>query len=123
MKGSKFHVDENGCHIWDRAKNNRGYGVVWYLGKVRLAHRVAWHERYGAWPAADMVIDHQCNTKACVNVGHLRELSNSQNLRRAYPRGDAETERRRARWRAANARRRGNYRYTEEGEENTLVQD
>lgn len=35
---------------------------------------------------------------------------------RAIPRGDAATERRRARWRRANARRRGTYLLTEGGE-------
>ena len=39
-------------------------------------------------------------------VDHLREMDNYANLRRAIPRGDAETEKRRERWRRANAKRR-----------------
>lgn len=104
------------CIIWPKAKNSRGYGVQWFEGKVRLAHRVSWFQKHGRWPADDMVIDHICETKACVNAEHLRELPNHLNLRRAYPRGSAEVERQRAKWRQANARRRGNYRYTEGGE-------
>lgn len=103
----KYKVDPTtGCHIWLKARQTRGYGVVWFDGKVRLAHRVAWFLEHGAWPAEGAVLDHSCDTKSCVNPHHLRELTNSQNIRRAYPRGDVPTEKRRAGWRAANARRR-----------------
>lgn len=112
----RYTIDSNGCHIWAKARNTRGYGMTWHDGKVRLAHRVAWFDFYGAWPSPDLVLDHICNVKACVNVAHLRELENHLNIRRAYPRGDAETEKKRAQWRKANAKRRGTYRYTEGGE-------
>ena len=62
-----------------------------------------------------MVTDHICENKRCINVDHLRELPNHLNLRRAIPRGDAETEARRKRQRIADAKRRGNYKYKEEG--------
>jgi hypothetical protein len=112
----RFVVTESGCHIWQRAKNSRGYGVVWFDGKVRLAHRVAWFLEHGSWPCADLVLDHACDIKPCVNAMHLREMENWRNLRRAIPRGDEATEARRAGWRRANAKRRGTYRYVEGGE-------
>lgn len=103
----KFAVDPTtGCHVWQRAIQSRGYGSVWFDGKVRLAHRVAWFLRYGRWPADGRVLDHICNNKACVNVAHIRELPNSLNIRRAYEPCDEETMRRRIRWRRANQRRR-----------------
>ena len=105
-----------GCHIWQKARNSRGYGVFWFDGKLHLAHRVAWFLAHDAWPNPSLVLDHICEVKECVNPAHLRELTNSQNLRRAIPRGDAATEARRARWRKNSARSRGNYRYTEGGE-------
>ena len=104
--GTSYVVDSNSCHVWQRAKQTRGYGVVWFDGKVRLAHRVSWFLAHGAWPAPDKVLDHACDNKSCVNVDHLREMDNYANLRRAIPRGDAETEKRRERWRRANAKRR-----------------
>ena len=101
----KFEVDpETGCHVWLKARQTRGYGVVWFQGKVRLAHRVAWFHHYGEWPIEGMVLDHACNNRGCVNVAHLREMTNGDNIQRAYPRGDAATELRRLRWRESQAR-------------------
>lgn len=110
-----------GCIEWTRSKNSRGYGVIYFDGKLHLAHRAAWLFEHGAWPDPMQVIDHICNNKACVNVGHLRELPNHLNLRRAIPRGDAATEHRRALQRRADSKRRGTYKYTERGESNSLV--
>ncbi|UDL14902.1 endonuclease [Arthrobacter phage Sarge] len=106
---------ETGCIEWQRSKNNRGYGIIYLEGKHHLAHRAAWYAQHGEWPDPEKVTDHICNNKGCINVDHLRELPNHLNLRRAIPRGNAETERRRARQRKADAKRRGNYRYTEAG--------
>lgn len=104
---------KSGCFDWQKSKNNRGYGVIYFDGKLHLAHRAAWLKKYGAWPNPDLVIDHICNNKSCVNIDHLRELPNHLNLRRAIPRGDEATERRRTGWRKADAKRRGTYRYKE----------
>lgn len=121
MARMKYEIDANGCHIWAKARNNRGYGVIWHEGKVRLAHRVAFKLFNGRWPSADLVVDHMCNVKECVNPKHLRELPNWANLRRAIPRGSAEVEARRARWRVADAKRRGTYKYVPGGEDDRLV--
>ena len=103
----KYATAPNGCHVWQRALNSRGYGVVWFDGKVRLAHRVAFLAKHGRWPADDKVTDHACDTKACVNPDHLRELENWRNVRRAVTPASTEAQqRRREAWRRANARRR-----------------
>ena len=102
----KSTTTPDGCHVWQRATNNRGYGVVWYDGRLRLAHRVAFLAKHGRWPAEGMVTDHACNNKACVNPDHLREMENWRNLRRAVSTGTDEQEQRREMWRRANARRR-----------------
>lgn len=113
---------QTGCIEWHRSKNSRGYGVIYFDGKLHLAHRAAWLAKHGEWPSAEMVTDHTCDNKACINVNHLRELPNHLNIRRAIPRGDERVEHKRAGWRRADAKRRGNYRYTEGGDSNSLVQ-
>jgi hypothetical protein len=93
-------VDPSGCHIWTKALNSRGYGNTWFQDRMHLAHRVAWFHAHGRWPTDGLVLDHICNTRACVNPAHLRELTNGANIMRAIPRGTAQVEARRAEWRA-----------------------
>jgi len=77
-----YREDEAGCHVWQRARNSRGYGVIWFDGRLHLAHRAAWLDTHGREPTQGLVIDHICENKACVNPDHLRELTNQQNLQR-----------------------------------------
>ena len=101
-----YNVTSDGCWEWSRSQNGRGYGVIYFDGKLHLAHRASWLLAHGTWPTPGLVIDHECNNRACVNPEHLREMTSGENIMRAYPRGDEETERRRARWREASARTR-----------------
>jgi len=112
---------ETGCLEWQRSKNNRGYGVIYFDGKLHLAHRAAWFAEHGAWPADGMVTDHICENKMCVNVEHLRELTNGENIMRAHPRGDEKTEHRRALNRKAKAKYRAKLK-AQGGESNSVVQ-
>lgn len=83
--------DRDGCWIWQRSLNSKGYGVIWL----------------GRWPKPGLVVDHICNNKACVNPGHLRELTNAANIQRAHPDSlDPKVQRRREQNRLAKARQR-----------------
>lgn len=107
---AKTTSDPSGCDLWTGALNSRGYGVVWFEGRLHLAHRVAWRLHRGRWPAADRVLDHVCETKSCVAPGHLRELANWQNVRRAHPaKSDPKAEAQRAANRRSQAKSRGSY--------------
>lgn len=50
--------------------NEKGYGYVWFRGKSRRAHRVAWERAHGPIPAG-MCVLHRCDNPPCVNVEHL----------------------------------------------------
>lgn len=99
----KTERTDAGCDEWQGSRNNKGYGVIWFDGKLHLAHRAAWLAHHGEWPTRGLVVDHICDNKACVRIDHLRLLTNSENIRRAYP-CDAETEAKRVRQRANSAR-------------------
>ncbi|GHJ59161.1 hypothetical protein NOK12_16790 [Nocardioides sp. OK12] len=110
----------SGCHEWQRSRNNKGYGVIYFDGKLHLAHRAAWLAHYSEWPPEGLVVDHICNNPACVRIEHLRLLTNGDNIRRAYPRGDEKTERRRAQNNEAKARYRARLQM-KRGGSNTVV--
>jgi hypothetical protein len=94
-----------GCHVWQRAKNSKGYAEIHYEGRVELGHRVAFLLKRGRWPRKGLVLDHvECDNPPCVNADHVAERTNGQNIMRGTPRGDEATERRRTRQRAATQR-------------------
>lgn len=115
-----FTLMPNGCHEWHGSRNSKGYGVIYFDGKLRLAHRAAWLAHHGGWPTKGLVVDHICNNPTCIRIEHLRELTNGQNIMRAHPRGDAALEDKRARNRVAKARYRARLK-RERGESNRLV--
>lgn len=58
------------CWLWTRAANNKGYGVSYHDGKVRLAHRIAWMLTFGPISEGLSVL-HHCDTPLCVRPTHL----------------------------------------------------
>lgn len=72
-------VVENGkCMNWTGYKNISGYGVMYRENKALFAHRYAWERAHGAIPEG-LVIDHKCFNPSCVNVDHLRVITQQQN--------------------------------------------
>ena len=81
----RFTVDESGCHVSTYSVGSHGYAQVgWQTPDERhmvTAHRAAWAAVYGQVPEG-MTIDHTCKNRRCVNVAHLRLMSNFENARR-----------------------------------------
>ena len=68
------------CWEWIGHKNI-GYGVFWFNGKNRRAHRVSYELLNGSI-SEELVIDHVCRNRACVNPDHLDQVPTHENLRR-----------------------------------------
>lgn len=82
-----------GC-IFSKPTNKHGYGAVYYKGKQRKAHRVAYEKAFGPIPEG-MVLDHICHNvavanemclgnegcihRSCVNSNHLQPVTHLEN--------------------------------------------
>ena len=82
-KGLLYHIDmSTGCWIWDRAKDERGYGRVWNpKGGSSLAHRVMYEKVHGPIPEGKD-IDHLCRNTSCINPEHLEVVDHRTNVLR-----------------------------------------
>ena len=76
-------VDKSGdCWVWRGYVASTGYGRLSVGRKHYQAHRYA-YELVNGPVSADLVMDHLCNNKACVNPAHLEPVTNRENLLRS----------------------------------------
>lgn len=84
---SNVTVDEvTGCHISNYSVGSHEYAQIGWTGDdgirtATTAHRAAWAAFNGQIPEG-VTIDHLCKNRRCVNIAHLRALSNFENARR-----------------------------------------
>jgi len=71
-------ANERGCRLWLAAKNPGGYGNFWDGTMMVKAQRYAWFLHHGTYPSADCC--HECDTPACVEVSHLFDGTEQQNM-------------------------------------------
>jgi hypothetical protein len=72
-------VNDSGCRIWERAKDDLGYGKIPHNGKQRLVHRLA----FELWvePLGDkMFVCHRCDVPSCLEPTHLFQGTNQENM-------------------------------------------
>ena len=84
---SNVTVDAASCCIeTNYSTGSHGYGQVgWHAAArgrsvMQTVHRVAWFAAHGPIPDG-MTVDHICRNRKCINVDHLRLLTNVENAR------------------------------------------
>jgi hypothetical protein len=71
------------CWLWTGARNGRGYGHFYYGGRMVKSHRLSFTLLRSQVPD-ELVIDHLCQNKACVNPDHLEPVTQQLNVVPAY---------------------------------------
>ena len=75
---TKISIHKSGCWEWQGALNY-GYGIIGIKGKTPRAHRWIYEYFYGQFPE-ELVINHICENKKCVNPLHLEAVTQRENM-------------------------------------------
>ena len=75
----KIQRDPSGCWLWTGSLDLAGYGQIRHGGRTRSAHRVV-YALSGHELVDGLVIDHVCRNRSCVNPGHLRQVTQHENI-------------------------------------------
>lgn len=78
---------ETGCWNWALSKDKDGYGRVRRNGKAYGAHRYALMEYLGRELLDGCVCLHLCDNPSCVNPKHLKEGTQSENMKDCISKG------------------------------------
>ncbi len=77
----KIYIAESGCWEWLGYVSPKGYGTFFDGEKMRQAH--GWSYEFHKGPISpNMMPDHLCRNRKCVNPDHLEEVTNQENCAR-----------------------------------------
>jgi hypothetical protein len=77
---------DSGCWEWNAVRDPQGYGRITRRRKrdrIYLAHRYV-YQLMGGELIAGLVLDHLCRVRHCVNPAHLDQVTQAENVRRAW---------------------------------------
>lgn len=70
-----------GCWEWQGHIGKDGYGKMWGIGNIQLAHRFSYEYFIGSI-TDELVLDHLCRNRKCVNPYHLEPVKQQVNVDR-----------------------------------------
>ena len=78
LRAQVFVLDD--CWLWQGyVSPDTGYGSIGVNGRTRRVHRVAYEVFVGPIPDG-CDLNHTCEHRSCINVGHLEPTTNAKNL-------------------------------------------
>lgn len=82
---------DNACWIWTGALDHCGYGLIFWLGKPRRAHRISLQFKLSRAIREGMLALHNCDNPPCVRPEHLYEGTHADNGRDKHHHGRSNT--------------------------------
>lgn len=73
---------DTGCHMWQGAKNKKGYGILRANAQTTLAHVHFYEKKYGPVPPGKELDHFKCDDRACCNPDHVKPVTHTENVRR-----------------------------------------
>lgn len=77
----RVSIDQSGCWNWKLYTRKDGYGQITTKQGVDVAHRTAYMVFIGEIPN-DLVVDHLCRNRKCINPKHVELVSRGENVLR-----------------------------------------
>ncbi len=79
-------IPEHTCWEWVGTKNQKGYGVGWFNGRLMLAHRYSYEIHLGKIPDG-LHACHRCDNPGCCRPSHIFLGTNLDNRRDSQAKG------------------------------------